>query len=84
MTTEAQTVARTFFEHLVARDVDKLAALYTEDAVVWRNFDDRTLKKEQVVKLLKFLCFKAKKRDLRQYAGATHPNWVRSTTSAYR
>lgn len=48
-------VARKLTERTLAGDVDGVAALYHQDAVCWRNFDDRELAKPQVLKVIRLL-----------------------------
>lgn len=48
-------VARALTSRLLAGDVEGVAALYHDDAIVWRNLDDRELVKKQMIKVVTFL-----------------------------
>jgi ketosteroid isomerase-like protein len=48
-------VARALTERLLAGDVAGVADLYHDDALVWRNLDDRALVKKQMIKVVTFL-----------------------------
>ena len=50
-----RAIAARLTDAIVRGDADTLAALYTPDAVCWRNFDDRTLTREQMFKIAAFL-----------------------------
>lgn len=56
-------VARALTEKLLTGDVDGVGALYHDDAIVWRNLDDRELVKKQMMKVVTFLAKSVK--DLR-------------------
>ena len=40
---------------LVHGDAEGVAALYDQDAIVWRNIDERGLTRDQVLKVIRFL-----------------------------
>ncbi len=42
-------------ERITAGDVDGVDALYHDDAVVWRNIDNRELVKKQMLRVIDFL-----------------------------
>lgn len=48
-------VARALTQRLLAGDVAGVADLYHDDALVWRNLDDRALVKKQMIKVVTFL-----------------------------
>ncbi len=48
-------VASSLTSRLLAGDVDGVAALYRDDAVIWRNIDGRELVKKQMLKVVAFL-----------------------------
>ncbi len=48
-------VARKLVERLLAKDVDGVADLYTEDMTAWRNSDGRTLVRKQALKVVRIL-----------------------------
>lgn len=48
-------IARQLVERLLAKDVDGVAALYTDDMTAWRNSDGRTLVKKQALKVVRIL-----------------------------
>lgn len=48
-------VARQLVERLLAKDVDGVADLYTDDMTAWRNSDGRTLVKKQALKVVRIL-----------------------------
>lgn len=48
-------IARQLIERLLSRDVDGVAALYTDDMTAWRNSDGRTLVKKQALKVVRIL-----------------------------
>lgn len=52
---DALAVAKRFTECLRSGDVNGIDAVYHDDVVVWRNFDDRELAKRQVMKVVAFL-----------------------------
>ncbi|MEZ4231003.1 MAG: nuclear transport factor 2 family protein [Polyangiaceae bacterium] len=55
MEKEALEIARQLTERTLAGDVDGVGELYHDDAVVWRNFDQRELVKKQVLKVIGLL-----------------------------
>jgi len=48
-------VARQLVERLLAKDVDGVADLYTDDMTAWRNSDGRTLVRKQALKVVRIL-----------------------------
>ena len=48
---------------IVAGDVDGVAALYHDDARIWRNFDGRELGKDQMLKVIRFLATEVRGLD---------------------
>ena len=50
-----EDIARALIGGVESGDVDAVLSLYCEDAVVWRNFDRRTLSREQFAKVVRFL-----------------------------
>ncbi|MEZ4286917.1 MAG: nuclear transport factor 2 family protein [Polyangiales bacterium] len=48
-------IAMALTDCLTRGDVDGVAALYSDDATVWRNFDGRELTREQMLKVIGFL-----------------------------
>lgn len=55
MENSALEIAKRLTECTLAGDVDGVGELYHEDAVVWRNFDQRELVKKQVLKVIGLL-----------------------------
>ncbi|MCA9640366.1 MAG: nuclear transport factor 2 family protein [Polyangiaceae bacterium] len=55
MENAALELARELTRRTLAGDVDGVGALYHDDAVVWRNFDQRELVKKQVLKVIGLL-----------------------------
>ncbi|MEZ4375570.1 MAG: nuclear transport factor 2 family protein [Polyangiaceae bacterium] len=55
MENAALDLARLLTERTLAGDVDGVGELYHDDAVVWRNFDQRELVKKQVLKVIGLL-----------------------------
>lgn len=55
MENAALELARQLTERTLAGDVDGVGELYHDDAVVWRNFDQRELVKKQVLKVIGLL-----------------------------
>lgn len=51
----ALAVAKRFTECLTNGDVEGVDALYHDEALVWRNFDNRELTKDQVMKVVGYL-----------------------------
>jgi ketosteroid isomerase-like protein len=48
-------VARQLVDRLLAKDVDGVADLYTDDMTAWRNSDGRTLVRQQALKVVRIL-----------------------------
>lgn len=48
-------IAERLSRALVTGDVDAISELYAEDIAVFRNFDGRTLPKDKVLKVVRFL-----------------------------
>jgi ketosteroid isomerase-like protein len=48
-------VARALTARLLQGDVQGVADLYHDDAIIWRNLDDRELVKKQMIKVVTFL-----------------------------
>ncbi len=48
-------IARQLVDRLLAKDVEGVAALYSDDMTAWRNSDGRTLVKKQALKVVKIL-----------------------------
>jgi ketosteroid isomerase-like protein len=55
MTEPAVEVARKLSACIAAKDLEGAVALYREDAIVWRNFDGRSLVMKQTRKVLELL-----------------------------
>lgn len=55
MSASALDVVARFFEHLEAKRVDEVAALYAEDVGVWHNFSNATQSKAENLEVLKGL-----------------------------
>jgi ketosteroid isomerase-like protein len=60
---DALEIARRLRDALMAGDVEAVGAIYHEDMVGWRNFDDRELNQRQMLKVVAFLASDV--RDLR-------------------
>lgn len=53
-------IARALTARLLAGDLESVAALYHDDAIVWRNVDGRELVKKQMLKVVAFLASEVK------------------------
>lgn len=51
----AVEVAQALMQRTLAGDIEGACELYAEDAVCWRNFDERELDKAQVARVIGFL-----------------------------
>ncbi len=50
-----EAIAQALISGVERGDIEGVLSLYHDDAVVWRNFDRRTLSREQFAKVVRFL-----------------------------